>query len=156
MMVHPLVSPLAAPPELWKGMPPVFMCLGNEGLEDEIAVMARRMHQGGGAVELVGYEGMPHCFAMVFPTSAMGQDCFERWAKFCDSVVHDSSPRSSNAVWIQAFSRPPRAEKVALDEITTLRDQEVVEAMKRMQDHAVEREKEPLKLWNEQQSKAKL
>ncbi|KIX03104.1 uncharacterized protein Z518_06654 [Rhinocladiella mackenziei CBS 650.93] len=156
MMVHPLASPLAAPPELWKGMPPAFMCLGNEGLEDEITVLARRMHQGGGVVDFVGYEGMPHCFAMIFPTSPAGRDCFVRWAKFCSGLVQGSGPTSSRAVWAEALSKPLRFKEVPMHRLTKLADHEVNDAMNRMQKHAMDREKEALEKWSEQQSKAKL
>lgn len=156
MLTHPLTSPLAAPPELWKGMPPIWMCLGNEGLEDEITILARRMHQGGGVVDFVGYEGMPHCFAMIFATTPRGKDCFDRWAKFCSDVANGSSPRSSRAVWVKAFSKPLNAKEMEMNQVSTLTDNDVVEAMKRMQEHATQREKEAFKRWNDQKSKAKL
>ncbi|KAK5555615.1 hypothetical protein LTR46_006640 [Exophiala xenobiotica] len=156
MMVHPLVSPLAAAPELWKGMPPTFMCLGNEGLEDEITVLARRMHQGGGVVEFAGYEGMPHCFGMIFANSPMTKDCFKRWARFCSDVTQGSGPRSSKATWAKAFSHPPDHQEVEMDKISTLSDSDVLNSMKRRQEHAISREEEAVKRWSEQQSRAKL
>lgn len=156
MMIHPLASPVAAKPELWEGMPPAFMCLGNEGLEDEITILARRMHQGGGIVDFVGYEGMPHCFAMIFPTSAMGKDCFERWAKFCSEVVNGSGPTSSHAVWVKARSNPLRVTEVEWSQLSQLTDQEVADAMKRVQDYAKAREEEALKKWSEDQPRPKL
>lgn len=156
MMVHPLASPLAAAPELWKGMPPIFICLGNESLEDEISVLARRMHQGGGVVDFVLYEGLPHAFPMVFPRSIMGKDCWRRCGEFCSGVVQGLGPSSSRASWAQAFSKPLQFQEVEMKQVSKLSDHEVAEAMKRMQNHAMEREKEALKRWNEQKSKAKL
>jgi acetyl esterase/lipase len=156
MMAHPLASPLAAKPEHWKGMSPAWLCLGNEGLEDEITVLARRMHAGGGMVDFVGYEGMPHCFAMVFPTSTKGKDCFERQGKFITNVTTGNAPTSSQAVWVKAFSNPLEAMPQKFDSLSKLSDEEVVEAMNRMQTHARRREEEGLKKWNEQQSRAKL
>ena len=47
---HPLVSPITASPEVWSGMPPVFICTGTECLEDEIKLTARNMYLGGGTV----------------------------------------------------------------------------------------------------------
>jgi acetyl esterase/lipase len=156
MMTHPLASPLAAKPEDWRGMPPAWFCLGNEGLEDEITVLARRMHAGGGSVAFVGYEGMPHCFAMVFPTTAKGKDCFERQGKFITDVTTGKAPTSSQAVWIKAFSNPLAATPWKFEDLSKLSDEDVAEAMRRMQTHARSREEEALKKWNEQQSKAKL
>ncbi|OAP63299.1 hypothetical protein AYL99_02526 [Fonsecaea erecta] len=156
MMTHPLVSPLAAGPELWKGMPPAWLCLGNEGLEDEITILARRMHQGGGVVDFVGYEGMPHCFAMVFPKNSKSRDCFERQANFCSDVVNGTSPTSSKFVWVKAFAKPSSIEELNPDQLSRLSDQEVTDAMKTMQNHARKREEEALMTWNAQQTRAKL
>ncbi|KIW97546.1 uncharacterized protein Z519_01130 [Cladophialophora bantiana CBS 173.52] len=156
MLAHPLVSPLAASPEHWNGMPPAWLCLGNEGLEDEITVLARRMHQGGGVVDFVGYEGMPHCFAMVFPKTPKSRDCFERQANFCSAVVNGNPPTSSRAVWVKAFSKPSHVEELDLDQLSTLSDEEVTDAINRMQNHAKRREEEALMKWDEQQTRAKL
>jgi acetyl esterase/lipase len=156
MLAHPLVSPLAAHPDLWKGMPPAWLCLGNEGLEDEITILARRMHQGGGAVRFVGYEGMPHCFAMIFPASPKGKDCYQRQADFMTDVVTGAGPASSEAVWVKAFSNPPDPKELDFEHLSKITDQEVSSAIERMRDHAWRREQEALKKWNEQQSRAKL
>lgn len=156
MMMHPLASPLAAPPRLWEGMSPVFMCLGNEGLEDEITLMARKMDQGGGIVEFAGYEGMPHCFAMVFPASPMGRDCFERWAKFCSDSTQGRRRKSSRASWAKAFSNPPVHQDVELNQITQISDEDVFKFMKERKEQAISREQKALTKWREQQSRAKL
>ncbi|OCT49003.1 putative lipase/esterase [Cladophialophora carrionii] len=156
MVAHPLVSPLAAHSELWKGMPPAWLCLGNEGLEDEITILARRMHQGGGVVHFVGYEGMPHCFAMIFPTSPKGKDCYQRQAKFIMDVVGDAGPTSSEAIWIKAFSNPPEPNELDFEHLSKLTDDEVCSAIETMRNHAMRREQEALKKWNELQSRAKL
>ncbi|KAK5052040.1 hypothetical protein LTR84_002844 [Exophiala bonariae] len=157
MMIHPLTSPVAAAPDLWKGMPPVFMCLGNEGLEDEILILARRMHQGGGVVELVGYEGMPHCFAMMFPTSVSGSDCYKRWCEFSSNVVHGGAQSiTSRASWVKAFSKPLQAIEIPIEQVSSLSDQDVADAMEKMQLHALAREKEAQQKWNERQTRARL
>lgn len=156
MMLHPLVSPLSAGPGMWKGAPPIFMCLGNEALEDEIVVFARRLHQGGTIVDLVGYEGMPHCFAMLFATSLHGIDCYERWTTFCSDVVEGKAPTVSKALWIKAFSNPPKGTEIPMEDISLLKDEDVLAAMKRMQGHALRREEDGLKNWHEQTARAKL
>jgi len=156
VMMHPLVSPLAAAPRLWEGMPPVFMCLGNEGLEDEITALARRMYQANGAVQLVGYEGMPHCFALIFPTSAAGKDCFKRWSQFCVDAVEGKVERRGDGLWMKAFSHPLHFTKVTLEDVGTLNDEEVDTAMRRMKQCADKRESEALGKWKDQQSKARL
>ncbi|KAH0848334.1 hypothetical protein AYO21_04362 [Fonsecaea monophora] len=156
IMVHPLVSPLAAGSDLWKGMPPAWLCLGNEGLEDEITILARRMHQAGGVVDFVGYEGMPHCFAMLFPKTPKARDCFERAANFCTAVVDGSGPKTSRFVWVKAFSKPSNIQELGPDQLSKISDEEVTDAMKTMQNHARKREEEALRKWREQQTRAKL
>lgn len=156
IMMHPLVSPLAAAPEMWEGAPPVFICLGNEALEDEILVFARRLHQGGVVVDLVGYEGMPHCFAMLFAKSLRGLDCYQRWANFCSDVVRGNSPRSSRAVWVKAFSTPLQGAETPMGNLSKLEDDDVFAAMETMQKHAITRETEGLENWHRQASRPKL
>lgn len=156
MVAHPLVSPLAATSKMWKGMPPAWLCLGNEGLEDEITILARRMHQGGGLVQFAGYEGMPHCFAMVFPTTPKSEDCFNRQAQFIKEVVSGKGPTSSEAFWVKAFSNPSEHRALSFENLSNITDQEVSEGLDKMSNHAVKREREALKTWSEHQSRAKL
>ncbi|KZF19761.1 hypothetical protein L228DRAFT_285699 [Xylona heveae TC161] len=40
LLVHPLASPLAAPPSAWQGAPPVWIGIGQEMLADEAACLA--------------------------------------------------------------------------------------------------------------------
>ncbi|KAL2419230.1 hypothetical protein ABEF95_004757 [Exophiala dermatitidis] len=156
-MLHPLVSPVQAHPGSWKGMPPIWMCVGNETLEDEVEVLARRMAQGGGKVNFVGYEGMPHCFAMIFPTSPTGKDCFERWAQFCLEVVSGSSPSSgSTALWAKAKTNPIHFEEIDIQRLNNLTDQEVEKITSNMQKHFLQRENELVKKWTGQQATAKI
>ncbi|EXJ87687.1 hypothetical protein A1O1_04611 [Capronia coronata CBS 617.96] len=156
IMLHPLVSPMQVRPEQWKGMPPVWMCMGNEALEDETTILARRMHQGGGVVNLIGYEGMPHCFAMLFAASPMGKDCFQRWSRFCIDAVKDSQPDTSNAIRVKAFSNPLQFEEVAFESLCALTDEEVADITSSMQKHFLGREEELVRRWSQQDSKAKL
>ncbi|KIV94895.1 hypothetical protein PV10_02616 [Exophiala mesophila] len=156
ILMHPLVSPVAATPGMWEGAPPVFICLGNEALEDEIVVLARRLHEGGAVVDLVGYEGMPHCFAMIFATSIRGVDCYQRWANFCADVVRGNSPRSSRAMWIEAFSNHTQGKETPMEDLCKLNDEDVVAAMETMQKKAMTREAEALSNWRRQTSRPKL
>ncbi len=156
MVAHPLVSPLAATSDLWKGMPPAWLCLGNEGLEDEITILARSMHRGGGLVQFAGYEGMPHCFAMVFPSTPRSEDCFNRQAHFIKEVVSGTGPGSSEAFWVKAFSNPSEHRTLSFENLSNITDLEVSEGLHRMRKHAVRREQGALKKWNENQSRAKL
>lgn len=86
-LAHPLVSPLAAPKELWKGAPPVFMVMGEEGLTDEGLLVARKIHHAGGTAVVEQFEGMPHCFGMLMLGTAAGRRSFETWTQFCRDVV---------------------------------------------------------------------
>jgi hypothetical protein len=104
---HPLVSPAVASPDLWLRPPSyspartkVWMTAGTELLTDSITATATKMHQAGTPTTFVGYDALPHCAAMVFPTSREGQDCFRRWADFCIAVTADPSlpPPRQNTV----------------------------------------------------------
>lgn len=138
-LTHPLCSPLAAMPEHWKGAPPVFICLGNEGLEDEITVFARRLYQAGVKLEFVGYEGQPHCFAMIFPTTAAGSDCMNRWAAFVKRAVGGVAERTDTGRWWKAKSNPMQWREVKLGEMG-VSDDMVKSRMDEMKAYGTERE----------------
>lgn len=93
MCTHPLVSPLAAQPHHWRGVPPVFVCVGWEGMQDEAEVFARRVFSADPERQVVvfdGYQGMPHCFAM-FPWNWAGRTAMQHWADFCRNAVLPAS-----------------------------------------------------------------
>ncbi|KAK5662047.1 hypothetical protein OQA88_10161 [Cercophora sp. LCS_1] len=85
MVLHPLVSPLLA--ESWKGAPPVWLCTGRELLADEDKFLAKRLWKDGVRVEFEEYEGMPHCFALIFAGLGETKRCLEGWAEFARRVV---------------------------------------------------------------------
>lgn len=145
-LMHPIVSPLAAPSQLWEGSPPVFMCVGNEGLEDEVTIVARRMVQAGVKLDFVGYDGMPHCFAMLFPGTPAARDCFGRWSQFCIDAVAGNV--SNSILWMKAFSNPLQFEETTLD--GKLEDSDVEVEMMKRKNLALNREKEALQIWTEQ------
>lgn len=94
MCIHPLVSPLAAQPRHWRGVPPVYVCVGWEGMQDEAEVFARRVYSAGprGQGQVVvfdGFEGMPHCFAM-FGWNWAGRRAMANWGRFCRDVVAEA------------------------------------------------------------------
>ncbi|CAG8981360.1 hypothetical protein HYALB_00012958 [Hymenoscyphus albidus] len=98
MVSHPLVSPLAAKSKLWKGAPPLYLCVGWESMQDEGEVFARRFHEAGSVVYFRGYVGMPHCFGMV-PWNWMGRKAMREWGEFCKSVVGRGNEMTSLASW---------------------------------------------------------
>lgn len=83
MAMHPLVSPLAATPDLWKGAPPIFISTGEEGLTDEDLILARRIHQAGVPVVAEQFEGMPHCHGLIMISTPAGKRFFQGLAEFC-------------------------------------------------------------------------
>jgi acetyl esterase/lipase len=155
-LAHPLVSPLAAGSELWRGAPPVYICVGNEGLEDEIAVVARRLHSADVDVVFDGYEGMPHCFAMIFPHSIASKHCFTSWSNFCRDVVEGKVVRKETGTWMKAFSNPPEFDEVELSQISAVTDAAVDQGLVEVRDQAMKRESDMQKTWREQQAKSRL
>lgn len=163
-LIHPLVSPLALHAEGWSGAPPVYMCVGNEALEDEVAVVARRMHEAGVDVTFDGYEGMPHCFGMIFPQHPMGKECMGSWARFIRDTVEGRAGNSSGkATWARAFSNPVEKEVVRFEELKRgLGDEDVERLLRGKRERYVEKEQRIVREWrqkerekHEQQGQAK-
>ncbi len=152
-LIHPLVSPLAVKAEDWRGAPPVYMCTGNEALEDEIAIVARRMHGAGVEVVFDGYEGMPHCFGMIFPQHAAGKECMGSWGRFIKDAVEGRFEEGSGKVsWAKAFSNPVRKEEMEFGELKKeLGDEEVERLLRAKRERRVEKEERMVREWREQQ-----
>ncbi|KAL2015449.1 hypothetical protein VTK56DRAFT_5411 [Thermocarpiscus australiensis] len=85
LLTHPLVTLLLAPS--WRGAPPVYMCTGWELLADEDKCVAHRLWAEGVSVVFEEYEGMPHCFGLLFPHLKEARRCFEGWAGFMKVVA---------------------------------------------------------------------
>jgi len=85
MIMHPLVTLLMAPS--WAGAPPVWICTGKELLTDEDKFMAHKLWKDGVKVTYEEYEGMPHCFALLFERLAEARRCINGWAGFAKAVV---------------------------------------------------------------------
>lgn len=155
-LAHPLVTPLAAPLELWEGAPPTYICVGNELMEDEDLILARKMHTAGVKVRLDAYEGMPHCFMMVFLTHPFTKTCMDSWSGFIKSAVDDSSNKQSTEgfTWARAFSKP--VERVphswtVLDELPS--DKKVQELVQKKREWYVEKEEKVIREWSEKEKK---
>ncbi|KAF7714388.1 Acetyl-hydrolase [Penicillium ucsense] len=120
MMLHPLVSPMAAKPELWEGAPPVLISTGEELLTDESFVVARRMHQAGVNVVVDQFEGMPHCHAMIMMSTATGKQFFKNVAGFCLDAAAGRVKSTGQVHWygqgLKTSREIPLAEVVDLDE----------------------------------------
>jgi acetyl esterase/lipase len=156
MLDHPLVSPLAVKPELWGGSCPVYICCGNEGLEDEDSILARKLHQAEVPVVFDAYEGMPHCFAMIFMGSPASKECFATTAKFCVDAVNGVVKTSDAGRWMRACSNPPAFREVSLGELGPVTDVRVEELMHATKVKALEREQKSVQEWRATQAKSHL
>lgn len=154
-MTHPLCSPISAKKSHWVGAPPVQVTAGTgEGLFDEITVVARRIYEAGGVVEYVAYEGQPHAFSLIFPTSTTGSDCFDRCAKFIRKAVEGSVVRTDEGWMCRAKKTPLQWRVIDLDDMG-VEDELVERRTKEMKGHATEREERQLEEYNRTQ-RAKL
>ncbi|QSZ34080.1 hypothetical protein DSL72_005668 [Monilinia vaccinii-corymbosi] len=113
MVTHPLVSPLAASKENWRGVAPVYISVGWESMQDEAEIFARRVYEAGGAVVFDGYVGMPHCFALM-PWNAVGRSAFANCASFCNDAVKDRVTRSDFGTWT---NKNGKVEPIRLDRL---------------------------------------
>ncbi|OBT69362.1 hypothetical protein VE03_01043 [Pseudogymnoascus sp. 23342-1-I1] len=98
LLLHPLVSPLAAKEELWAGAPPVWMVTGWELLSDEDRAVAGRMVRAGVRVRFWEFEAMPHCFAMVVEGSRGARKCVGEWAGWMRRVVEGEGEEGGTVV----------------------------------------------------------
>lgn len=96
MMLHPLVSPLAA--EDWSGAPPLWIETGEELLTDEDCVVAVQAVSQGVTVQWEQYEAMPHCFGMLLPALPTSSRCMKSWGDFCRTCVEGEV--KTNGTWI--------------------------------------------------------
>lgn len=67
-------------------------------MQDEAEVFARRIWAAGGTVCFDGFEGMPHCFAMV-PWNKLGRMALNNWAGFCRDAVLGGVERREMGTW---------------------------------------------------------
>ena len=156
-LIHPLVSPIAAKPELWRGAPLTYMCAGTEALEDEIAVVARRMDEAGVYVQFDTYEGMPHCFGMIFPKSPMGRECMESWGKFILEAgdvgileKEGEARRRGKASMAVAFKDPVVKREVKWNELKKeLTDGDVESLLRAKRERYMKKEEEMVRAWRE-------
>ncbi|KAK0672988.1 putative acetyl-hydrolase [Cercophora samala] len=102
LMTHPLVSVVLA--DSWEGAPPVYICTGWELLADEDKYLAKKMWEEGVRVRLEEYEGMPHCFGLIFPGLKEARRCFSGWGGFIKDVVEGGEERGSRFLTVRAGS----------------------------------------------------
>jgi hypothetical protein len=68
-------------------------------MQDEAKVFARRLDAAGVTVTFDGFEGMPHCFAVI-PWNKAGREAFENQAKFCrQAVTVEGVRKTDSACW---------------------------------------------------------
>ncbi|KAH7088388.1 acetyl-hydrolase [Paraphoma chrysanthemicola] len=122
-LVHPLVSPLAAPD--WSGSPPLFFSVGEEMLRDEDAVLAQRAVGQGVKVIWREFEAMPHCFAMLLEYLEGARVHVDEFGAFCRQVVEGKAAGvESNGVVIAAKSLKRKDVDVAKG-LTSITEEEV-------------------------------
>ena len=85
LVLHPLVSLLLV--QSWEGAPPLWICTGRELLADEDKFTAQKFWRDGVPVVYEEYEGMPHCFALIFERLPGARRCMEGWAGFAKRVA---------------------------------------------------------------------
>ncbi|EED19449.1 lipase/esterase, putative [Talaromyces stipitatus ATCC 10500] len=155
LVAHPLVSPLACPKELWKGSPPIYIAVGEEGLTDEDLITARKIHHAGVPVIVEQYEGMPHVFGFIMIGTAAGKLFFQGWAQYLRDVLAKSIQPARGDVGKVIFHHAGwhSTKVISLDDVHSLSDAEVEKILRDSRDHRAEWES---KLNEEWQAKARL
>jgi acetyl esterase/lipase len=148
MMLHPLTSPLAAKPELWKDAPPVFISTGEELLADEGLILARRMHKGGVPVVAEQFEGMPHCHGILMISTPTGKRFFKSLSEFCRDAAAGRVTRTGLWTWfahgLQSSLEYP------LEKVSGVDDDQVDVRMRKAAGWRVREEEALLKEWRAQ------
>ena len=120
LLDHPLASPLVA--ESWKTAPPLWMCMGQEMLRDEIAVVASQAVAKDVKVQLEEYEAMPHCFAQLLPSLPTADRCMRSWGDFCRRCVEDPAGVKTNGTFI--YAKIGQEDPLGVNKITNITLQE--------------------------------
>lgn len=130
--------------------------------------MAQRLGDAGVHTELVGYEGMPHCFAMIFQSSPLSHDCIDRWAAFISTAAEGKIEKErpmeeirTTALWAKAKCEKPIVwEKIPLGKVGTEEVEGQYQRLKARMDelkgNAVERERRLREEYFSSQKMAKL
>lgn len=100
LLDHPLVSPLAA--GSWENSPPMFLCLGQEMLADEVKVVASQAASQGVQVQYEEYEAMPHCFALLLQALPAADKLMSSWGDFCRRCVEEPGSVKTNGHFYHA------------------------------------------------------
>ena len=103
MLMHPLVSPLAAGNAFWKGCCPAFLMYGQEFLQDDGQIMARRLAGQGVAVRWHLFDGMPHCWQFMLQDLEGSKRAMELWGGFIAAVAR-GEPVETSGVFHEAKS----------------------------------------------------
>ncbi|KAK2757354.1 hypothetical protein FQN54_004868 [Arachnomyces sp. PD_36] len=156
---HPLVSPVISSQKMWENSPPVFITMGEEGLSDEGLHLARTIHRAGSTALVERFEGMPHCFALIAPTTHAGKRCLQGWADFCLEAVRGGGKverrgDGEEVTWINHSAT--RSKKERLEDVCALSEEEVERKVRDGRDWRVEGEEALRKALEEEVSKAKL
>ena len=125
LITHPLVSPVLA--TSWAGAPPVYICAGWELLTDEDRYTAQKLWRDG--VETVvfeEYEGMPHCFALMFPYLKEGKRCLEGWAGFI-KAVGEQGGNGVGTRFVRVKAKSLQEEVLKPEEVNSFEEEEVRE-----------------------------
>ena len=147
MVIHPLVSPLAARKELWDGHPPIWVSTGGEGLQDEDIILARQLAATGKViVEL--FDGMPHVFSYMFPRSEWSRAWFKSFTTFSTAATKDPpSVKTYTRCWRKGkepslFDLDARISELVGDE------NEIQRRLRAGRAWRMEAEKDMLRRWN--------
>jgi hypothetical protein len=129
-------------------------------LVDSGAALARTISRSGTTVQFLGWEGMPHCFAMLFPTTPSGKACMKKWAQFAVNVTQTDGHEA--AVRPRAYWYKPRQNvaqeryEVPFERLLSTSDEEVRRLVSASAKRAQEREEAAVKKWESDGGKAHL
>ena len=146
MLMHPLVSPLAAKSSAWRGSCPISLQYGQEVLSDEGKVMCRRLVQEGVHVQWDEFEGVPHVWHLMFFGRESSKKAIRIWADFIARVTSGEAIETKGTFY---GAKTLKEKKVDINALTELSDSQVEEKMratvKRKEAYGAKRDQAALK-----------
>jgi len=151
ILCHPLVSPLAAPAELWKNAPPIWISVGEEGLTDDGLIVARHLHQAGVPLVTEMFEGMPHCHGLLMLGTPTSHRFFESFAGFCRDAVAGRVKSTGALTWLSFKLKTSK--EIPIEKACATSDEQAQALMKK---NAAWRLKTEVEMQKEWRAKARL
>lgn len=144
-LMHPLICAVAAPKELWKDSPPIFVGCAQDSLEDDGLYFSRKLAEVGAPVVCERFEGMPHVLPTIILWSANARKFMKDWAGFCVKAAKGIVEVPDGAIFVNHTGTKSELRK--WDTVGVMKDEEIYDRIKVTKDAIVKLEDEIQDVW---------